>query len=596
MAGLSVLLLGCVLALAFFSSSTAAVPKILTLQGRLEQAGSLASGAHDMNFYVYDAATSGNLLWSEVHNGVNQVTVTNGFFAVNLGEITALDLDFSQQYWLGIKIGANDEMSPRIKLTAAPYAALFVDVSENEVGIGTVSPGSTLDVNGTINVSTTFSATGGTITYSGGYTIHTFTSSGTFTPTGSGNVEVLVVAGGGGGGKGEYNPGGDGAGGGGAGGLSYNSSYAVTAQAYAVTVGGGGAGSTAISAKGANGSNSVFSSLTAVGGGGGGSDNHDAAGINKGAEGGSGGGAASKHDEATSGGAGTTNQGNNGGSSPLGIRGGGGGGGAGAVGATAPGAGGAGGVGLTYLISGASVYYAGGGGGGPTGTGAGGAGGLGGGGAGGTGGGAGASATPNTGGGGGGGAGQDNSGNGGAGGSGIVIVRYPTPGTSNVVVNSSGNVGIGTTSPAAKLDIEGDVRINGTLDVVDSSQVYFRGTVAQTVGGTNYVATLTQSSQVGGWTLTANNTQLVVPKSGLYMIYAQQLLQSSNTHYYYLRVNGATQVHGYKPSAATWHKDMVVSTLKYLNAGDYIDIYISGTVTNQTWGESHSQFYAVRIQ
>jgi len=42
-----------------------------------------------------------------------------------------------------------------------------------------------------------FSATGGTITYSGGYTIHTFTSSGTFTPNGSGIVEVLVVAGGG---------------------------------------------------------------------------------------------------------------------------------------------------------------------------------------------------------------------------------------------------------------------------------------------------------------------------------------------------------------------------------------------------------------
>ena len=45
-----------------------------------------------------------------------------------------------------------------------------------------------------------FSATGGTITYSGGYTIHTFTTNGTFTPSASGNVEVLVVGGGGGGG------------------------------------------------------------------------------------------------------------------------------------------------------------------------------------------------------------------------------------------------------------------------------------------------------------------------------------------------------------------------------------------------------------
>jgi hypothetical protein len=48
-----------------------------------------------------------------------------------------------------------------------------------------------------------FTATGGTITYSGGKTIHTFTSSGTFSFDASGlpgTVEYLVVAGGGGGG------------------------------------------------------------------------------------------------------------------------------------------------------------------------------------------------------------------------------------------------------------------------------------------------------------------------------------------------------------------------------------------------------------
>ena len=59
-----------------------------------------------------------------------------------------------------------------------------------------------------------FAATGGTITYTdsnglnprsspaypGGYTVHTFTSNGTFTPNRAGNVEYLVVGGGGGGG------------------------------------------------------------------------------------------------------------------------------------------------------------------------------------------------------------------------------------------------------------------------------------------------------------------------------------------------------------------------------------------------------------
>ena len=43
-----------------------------------------------------------------------------------------------------------------------------------------------------------FSAVGGTITFDGPFTVHTFTSGGTFTPNGSGNVDYLVVGGGGG--------------------------------------------------------------------------------------------------------------------------------------------------------------------------------------------------------------------------------------------------------------------------------------------------------------------------------------------------------------------------------------------------------------
>ena len=50
---------------------------------------------------------------------------------------------------------------------------------------------------------TQFEATGGTITEAGGYRIHTFNSSGTFTTVGATvSVDYLVVAGGGGGGQG----------------------------------------------------------------------------------------------------------------------------------------------------------------------------------------------------------------------------------------------------------------------------------------------------------------------------------------------------------------------------------------------------------
>ncbi|MDP3999488.1 MAG: LamG domain-containing protein [bacterium] len=257
------------------------------------------------------------------------------------------------------------------------------------------------------------SATGGTITKSGEYTIHTFTTSGTFTPNKSMDVEVLVVAGGGGGSGG----------GGGAGGLLHNTAFAVTAQAYTVTVGDGGAGGRNGTADGSNGSNSVFSSLTAIGGGGGGKNDND------GLAGGSGGGGGLTGGTLNAGGAGTAGQGFAGGGTGdnTGALPSGGGGGAGEEGS--PGAAGSisgdGGDGLEINITGTPTYYAGGGGGAawispatP------GAGGLGGGGAGIDEAGEGQTSNPgtaNTGGGGGGGGAGDT---GGAGGSGIVIIRY----------------------------------------------------------------------------------------------------------------------------------------------------------------------------
>jgi hypothetical protein len=77
---------------------------------------------------------------------------------------------------------------------------------------------------------------GGTVTSSGGNTIHTFTSSGSLVP--AYGVEYLVVAGGGGGGGTGVGVGG----GGGAGGYRTASGFIlVKGTSYTVTVGGGGA-------------------------------------------------------------------------------------------------------------------------------------------------------------------------------------------------------------------------------------------------------------------------------------------------------------------------------------------------------------------
>lgn len=279
-----------------------------------------------------------------------------------------------------------------------------------------------------VNKTVAVEATGGTITRSGGKTIHTFTSSGTFTiPSGSTfSCDILVVAGGGGG-----NHAGGGGGGGGAGGFRKFTSQSLAAGARTVTIGAGGS-----SQPGAGyvtpinpGNDTKFDDggageLAATGGGAGKSDSTSPASTN----GGSGGGGSGGH--ITNGGTGnaggyTPSEGNNGGNASGTPYAAGGGGGAGAVGGNgaAP-TGGTGGVGTSDSITGSAVFYAGGGGGG----GNGGSNAAGGNGGGGTGSGSyttnGGDGTANTGGGGGGQGGGGNGGQSGAGGSGVVIISY----------------------------------------------------------------------------------------------------------------------------------------------------------------------------
>lgn len=279
--------------------------------------------------------------------------------------------------------------------------------------------------------------------------VQSFTAVGTTAfsvPIGVINARVVVIAGGGGGGTRDVGAGGagtDGGSGGGAGGMIDYPAFPLTpGGAVSVTVGAGGAGGAqsglpALS-PGAQGSNSVFGSLTAIGGGFGGrgplNPNPGGPGGSGGGEGGGGG---------TSGGVGARGVGvqpaqpgasgtfgygfpgiENDAGSPHTGSGGGGAGGApptvGGAGRTSPG-----GAGRASDVTGSPVTRAGGGGGGSA---------LGGNGGSGTGGGGtspnsqgqnGNSGTTNTGGGGGGGPGGPGSGGaGGPGGPGVVIVRY----------------------------------------------------------------------------------------------------------------------------------------------------------------------------
>ena len=277
-------------------------------------------------------------------------------------------------------------------VNGTPYT--FTLAATNANGTSTASTAS--------SSATPFTSSGGTITTSGGYRIHSFTGTTGFTYTGATrNMEYLIVAGGGGGNRASQD--GYNGGGGGAGGFKSGTS-SITTGSYNIVVGGGGG-------VGIQGSDSSFNSIVSTGGGRGGQNS-------SGGTGGSGGGGSMGN----GGGSGTAGQGNNGGSGAGRDGGGGGGGGAGATGGNGGNGGalgGAGGTGLPSTITGSSVNYAGGGGGGGSwyNSNGGGAGGAGGGGAGGS---SGSSGSANTGGGGGG----AFLGSAASGGSGIVIVRY----------------------------------------------------------------------------------------------------------------------------------------------------------------------------
>ena len=413
------------------------------------------------------------------------VTDVNPAYGSGLGGtvITITGTSFVNATGLAVTIGGvpatNFTWNSATQITATTPAnsasgSKTVMVTNRDSGSGTKTNGFTYTVY----------ATGGTVSSSGIYRIHTFNTGATLTVNTGGNMEVLVVAGGGGGGNGNV------PGAGGAGGVIYRNSYAVAAGGTTVTIGAGGAVAT-------KGSDSVFGSLTAIGGGRGG--NEQESGTGSGHEGGSGGGAAYSPGASTdytnlggtaqqpgSASGGFGNAGGRGSRQTLNhnTAGGGGAGQLGTDGVYGAASGGKGGNGLAYSISGASVYYGGGGGGaawsGGTGTSAGGLGG------GGIGGyysvsqGAAANGAANT--GGGGGAGYTG-GVSGIGGSGIVIVRYPLAASLWDALPSLGSV-----SPVSG-------RRNGgyTITLTGSN---FATPAAVTIGGIPAEATTTGSSQI----------------------------------------------------------------------------------------------------
>jgi hypothetical protein len=137
--------LGFLLNLIFAAPTSAASSSYLNFQSRLltNTGAVVADGNYNIEFKITNdpssadggtGACSGSCLWRETRQNSNSqgVRVVNGYLSVNLGSVNAFPaINWDQQLYLTMNIGGtgtgasptyDGEMSPRITLTALPYA------------------------------------------------------------------------------------------------------------------------------------------------------------------------------------------------------------------------------------------------------------------------------------------------------------------------------------------------------------------------------------------------------------------------------------------------------------------------------------------
>lgn len=96
------------------------VPRAINYQGKLvTESGEGINGNIDITFRLYtsESAPRENYIWQQVHSGV---PVSRGLFSVELTGFPD-SVDFSQQYWLEIQVG-EEVLYPREKLLSTPYS------------------------------------------------------------------------------------------------------------------------------------------------------------------------------------------------------------------------------------------------------------------------------------------------------------------------------------------------------------------------------------------------------------------------------------------------------------------------------------------
>lgn len=126
------------------AGTLAAAPNLLNYQGRLTTPGGapVVDNTYAVTFSIYSVPSAGSALWTETQ----PVTTVGGIFSAVLGSTIpfAEGLFSDSTRYLGIKVGADPEISPRTRLISVPFALRVATVDgaaggniSSKVSIGT---------------------------------------------------------------------------------------------------------------------------------------------------------------------------------------------------------------------------------------------------------------------------------------------------------------------------------------------------------------------------------------------------------------------------------------------------------------------------
>jgi hypothetical protein len=179
-----------VLLMALAPCASASAGDVLEYKGKLSDAATRASsnGLHDFLFSLYDATEGGKLLWQESDEAV---PVRDGSYSVMLGSKSPLDLP-DGRYWLETAING-ETLAPRSAFTLGESARTDCTVTGNffvdgREGIGTTTPQSKLGVAGGAVIGASYAST--SAAPSDGLLVQGYVGIGTTTP----NRMLHVVA------------------------------------------------------------------------------------------------------------------------------------------------------------------------------------------------------------------------------------------------------------------------------------------------------------------------------------------------------------------------------------------------------------------